>query len=135
MTTRPVGVLLLALFFLAATGVLISVGISLLLPGTPLDAIWLLRPDRQALLMPYRQYVGPGFLALAIPMALASVGCFLGKPWGWWLAVAIFAANGIGDAVQLLTGHLLEGAFGLVVAGALIFWLTRPQVRAAFGRR
>jgi hypothetical protein len=76
MRTRPVGVLLLALFFLAATGILVSAGISLLWPSTPFDAIWLLRPDRRALLIPYRQYVGPGFLALAIPMGLSSAGCW-----------------------------------------------------------
>jgi uncharacterized membrane protein YccC len=59
----------------------------------------------------------------------------LGKPWGWWLAIVIFAANGIGDVLQFVMGRLLEGAFGVVVAGALVFWLTRPSVRAAFGRR
>lgn len=133
MRAHRVAIFLFGVFFLAATVILISVGTALLWPGTPLDAIWLLRPDREALLTPYRQSLGPAFLLLAIPSAFASIGCFLRQPSGWWVAVAIFAANGVGDIVQLVTGHFLEGAFGVLVAGALIFYLTRPSVRAAFG--
>jgi hypothetical protein len=62
----------------------------------------------------------------------ASAGCLLRRRWGWWLAIVIFAANGFGDAVQLATGHVLEGAIGVAVAAAILFYLTRASVQQAF---
>jgi hypothetical protein len=59
-----------------------------------LEAIWKLYPARRSLLMPYRMWLGPGFLVLAIVMASASIGCFRRRIWGWWLAIAIFVING-----------------------------------------
>jgi hypothetical protein len=124
---------LLAAFFAIATCILFSVGLALVYPGaTPFDAIWTLKPERRALLMPYRMLAGPGFIALAMVFVLDSAGCFLRRDWGRKLAIVIFAANGIGDVVQLSLGHYLEGAIGVTVAGFLILALTRPHVRAAF---
>lgn len=126
------GIRSIAVFFAIATCILISIGWALAMPGTFFDAIWLLRPSREAMLMPYRALLGPGFLALAIAMALASFGCFARRPWGRWLAIAIFAANGTGDFVQILMGHVVEGVIGVIVAGALIYFLTRRSVAEAF---
>lgn len=134
-TPEPWGIRLLAPFFAAATLLLIVVAISLQWPGTPLDAVWHLNPPRRALLMLWRPFLAPAFLLLAVPMAFAAVGCYRRAAWGWWLAVVIFAANGLGDIAQLLAGHLLEGLLGAVVAGLILFCLSRPCVRAAFGRR
>jgi hypothetical protein len=125
--TRPWGVFLIAIFFALASVILVSVGTALLVPGSPLDAIWRLYPARRALLMPHRAWLGPGFLALAVAMASASVGCFRRRRWGWWLAVAIFAANGLGDAIQLVMGHILEGGIGVAAAGAILFYLSRAR--------
>ena len=132
MKFRPLGVFAIAIFFVIATLILIGVGTALTVPGTPLDAIWMLRPDRRALLMPHGEWLSPFFLALSFAMAAASLGCFAHRQWGWWLAVSIFAVNGLGDAAQLAMGHVLEGLVGIVAAGAILFYLTRPKVRAAF---
>jgi hypothetical protein len=103
------GVFLIALFFAIATCILLGVGTALLLPGSKLEVIWKLYPARRAVLMPYRVWLGPGFLILAIVMASASIGCFRRRIWGWWLAVFIFLINGLSDAGQILIGHFLEG--------------------------
>jgi hypothetical protein len=124
--------LALGVFFTLATTILLTVGIALLVPGTAFDAIWSLKPERQPELMAWRTLAGPGFLALSVPMLAAGVGCFLRRPWARWLAMAIFAANGVGDAVQLVLGHWLEGAIGVTVAGFLIVVLWRSK--AAFHR-
>jgi hypothetical protein len=126
------GVLLIAIFFAFATAVLFSVGTALLAPGSAFEAIWNLYPARRSLLMPYRAGLGPGFLLLGIVMASASIGCFRRRKWGWWLAVAIFTMNGLGDAAQLLLGRFLEGGVGVAIAGAILFYLSRPEVRAMF---
>ena len=97
-----------------------------------MESIWGLYPARRSLLMPYRIWLGPGFLTLAAGMLIASSGCFRHRKWGWWLAAGIFLVNGISDAGQILLGHLLEGGIGAAVAGAILLYLSRPKVRAIF---
>lgn len=120
--TAPV---LLGVFFALATLILIAVGSALLLPGSALENVWRLYEARRAMLMPYREWLGPGFLALALVMAAASAGCFARRDWGRKLAIAIFAVNGLGDVVQLFLGRVLEGAVGVTIATALIVLLAR----------
>ena len=129
----PLGVRLLAIFFLAATIMLLLAGAALLWPDTPFEAIWPLNPPHRAELMPYRLLLGPFFFALSAPMALACLGCIGRRRWGWWLGVAIIVANGLGDAAQIVVGRILEGVLGIAVAGAIVLYLTRPSTRAAFG--
>lgn len=126
------GLFLVAVFFAIATCILVGVGLTLLTPGSKLEIIWRIYPARRALLMPYRFWLGPGFLLLAIVMASASIGCFRHRIWGWWLAMGIFLVNGLSDAVQILLGRFLEGGIGVLVAGAVLFYLSRPKVRGAF---
>jgi len=128
----PLHAILLTIFFALATCILLAVGCALLLPGTKLEAIWAAYPARRSMLMPYRLWLGPGFLALTAVMASTCIGCFLRRRWSWRLAVAIFAANGLGDTIQLLLGHILEGGIGVAVAGTILFYLTRPRVRNSY---
>lgn len=130
--TRPLGITLLTVFFALATCVLVAVGAALLLPGSKLEAIWTLYPARRVLLMPDRQWLGPAFLVLAAATASATAGCLLQRRWGWRLAVAIFAVNGLGDVAQLFMGHFPEGVVGIAVAAAMLVYLWRPAVREAF---
>lgn len=129
---KLLGVLLIAIFFALATCVVLGVGTALLFPGSKLEVLWSLYPARRVMLMPYRVWLGPAFLALSLAMASASLGCFLQYKWGWWLAVAIFGVQGLSDVGELLAGHLVEGGIGVSAAGALLFYLSRPHVRAAF---
>jgi hypothetical protein len=130
--TKPFGIFLIAIFFAVASCILIGVGMALLLPGSKLEAIWVLYPARRSLLMPYRIWLVPGFLTLAMGTVVASIGCFRHRKSGWWLAVGIFLVNGISDSGQILLGHLVEGAIGVTVAAAILLYLSRAKVRAAF---
>ncbi len=123
---------LLGIFFDLATCILLVVGFALLWPGTIVDTVWLLKPDRQALLMPYRLWLGPVFFLFAVPAAFASYGLFQRKDWARQLAIAVFAANAVGDIVQIASGHTLTGSIGVVATAALVFLLTRDSVRAQF---
>ena len=129
---RPWGVFLIAIFFAIATCILVGAGMALLFPGSIMEAVWKTYPARRVLLMPYREWLGPGFLTLAIAMVSASIGCFRQRKWGWWLAVSIFTVNGLSDAGQIVLGHNVEGGIGVAAAGAILFYLSRPKVRAAF---
>ena len=124
--------ILLGVFFALATLILVSVSTALFFPGTAAEIVWKAYEARRAMLMPYRVWLAPGFLALAMAMASASSGCFSRRSWGRHLAIAIFAVNGAGDVVQLALGNIVEGAIGVVAAGLLIFWLSRTSVKEAF---
>lgn len=129
---RPPLVVPVVVFFVVATLILLSVGTALISPGSPQNAIWRLNPERRALLMPYRLWLGPTFLTLAVVMVAASAGCFLRRHWGWVLRVAVFVGQVLGDVVQLLMGRYLEGAIGVAAGATLLIYLCRLVVRKSF---
>jgi hypothetical protein len=72
------------------------------------------------------------FLLLSAALTAAAVGWFKGRLWGWRLAVGIFAVQVGGDFLNLMRGDFLRGGTGFAIAGALLFYLLRPTVRASF---
>ena len=100
--------------------------------GTALDQMWRLNPLAYQRLAPFGKLVGIPFLVPSALLALAAVGWFKRRRWAWWLTVALIATQVLGDAVNLLQGRLLEGTTGLLIAGALLFYLLRPNTRTAF---
>ena len=69
---------------------------------------------------------------LGVALATAGIGWFRRRLWGWKLAVAIIATQVLGDVVNCLRGDLLRGGTGVIIAGALLLFLLRSKVRAAF---
>jgi DMSO reductase anchor subunit len=126
---------LLGAFAAVATLILLATGAALVWPGTALDALWSLTPNKRATLEPYRLAVGIGFLVLSIPAAMLSYGAFGHRAWARPAAIVALAINGAGDASQALFGRWLEAGVGATVALALILWLSRPSVAAAFDKR
>jgi len=107
-------------------------GTTLLWRGTILDRAWRLNPAAYRQLVPLGPIVGILFLALAATMLLAGIGWFRRRFWGWGLAVAIIATQVLGDLINLIRGDFLRGGVGFAIAGALLFYLLRPAVRARF---
>ena len=122
----------LSLFFLASTVICATAAFTLAVPGTAVDSVWSIKPRAYEELLGYRELSAPMFALLAIAMAFASYGTFHRRRWGWLLACLLFAGNGIGDAVQLATGGLLQGVIGVSVVTVLLFALFRPSVRGLF---
>ena len=110
-------------------------GTTLVWQGGPLDRIWSLNPRAHEELAPFGKGVGIPFLFLAATLAAASLGWFKRRRWGWRLAVAIIATQILGDLVNIFRRDLLRGGIGLLIAGALLFYLLRPRLRSAFARR
>jgi hypothetical protein len=132
--TSPLTPLLLGAFFGFATIMCLIAGVSLLTPSGPLDWIWSVKPGEHAQLLRLGPWVGIGFLLLAIVMASASIGSFARRHWARGLAIGIFIVNALGDAARIPFGAAAEGISGLAVTGVLIWWLTRPRIRALFDR-
>ena len=107
-------------------------GTTLVWPGTVLDRIWALNAPAYQRLAPLGRIIGIPFLFLSVILLLAGIGWFGRRLWGWRLAVAIIATQVAGDLVNLFLGDFVRGGVGFVIAGALLFYLLRPRVRAGF---
>ena len=107
-------------------------GATLIWRGTILDRIWALNAPAYRQLAPLGKTVGIPLLLLGATMAVAGTAWFKRRLWGWRLAVAIIATQVLGDLVNAFMGDLLRGSVGFVIAGALLVYLLRPQVRGAF---
>ncbi len=107
-------------------------GTTLAWPGTVLDRMWRLNPSAYKQLAPLGRTLGLAFLMLGIVLALAGVGWFRRQLWGWRLGVAIIATQVLGDLVNCLRGDFLRGGVGVVIAGGLLVYLLRSNVRVLF---
>lgn len=118
------------LFFGATVAVL--AGASLVWPGTLLDEMWVLNPRALRRLAQISKQAGTAFLLFGIIMALAGVGWFRRRRWAWKLTIAIFAAQFLGDLINFLRGEFVGGIVGCAIAGALVAYLRRPEIRGRF---
>jgi hypothetical protein len=109
--------------------------ITLIFPGTLLDRAWRLNPVAYSQLAPLGAPIGVAFLLLAAALGVAAIGWSRRRRWGWALAVAIVTVQVVGDFTNLLRGDVLKGAVGVAIASGLLFFMTRPEVRAAFRGR
>jgi hypothetical protein len=107
-------------------------GTTLVWRGTALDRMWALNLRAYRELAPFGKMVGIPFLLLAVTLAVAGMGWFKRRVWGWRLAVAIIATQVLGNLVNAFRGDIVQGGAGFVIAGALLVYLLRPEVRAAF---
>jgi len=129
---RP-ATILVAVFSLLAAAIAAAAGTTLIWPGGPLDIIWSIRnDDTHAKMLALGWPVGAGLWALAVVALVLTIGSFAQRRWAWRLAVAGIAVNGVADLGRLATGGVVEGMVGVVIAGLILFWLTRHSVRAQF---
>ena len=98
-------------------------GTTLVWPGSALDRIWNLNPRAHDELVPFGRVLGIPFLLLGATLAVASLGWFKRRRWGWRLAVAIIAMQVLGDLVNIFRGDPLRGGIGFLIAGALLLLL------------
>ena len=96
--------------------------------------MWRIKPAEHEQLLRLGPIVAVGMLGLSVVMGLTSLGAFTRRRWGWGLAVVVFLVNGLGDAARVLFGAPAGGLFGGLVTAVIIWWLTRPSVRALFDR-
>lgn len=80
------------------------------------------------------RFVGILFFFLAGVLLPAAIAWFRRRYWGWLLVVAIIGVNLVGGAGNLLLGERLKGVVGILIAGSLLYYLTRAPVREFFLR-
>lgn len=114
---RPLGVTILAVlaFIVGILGILGGIGLFALGGGwAALGAITLII----------------GILQLAL-----GYGFWTLKPWAWMLGIALEAINIVLSIIYIARGNsVASNIIGILIAAGIIYYLTRPQVRQAFGR-
>jgi hypothetical protein len=131
----PRGMTAIGIFLLFGAVMASLAGTTLVWTGTFLDRIWTLNPRAYNQLAPLGKIVGVLFLSLALALALAAAGWLVRRRWGWQLAVTIIGTQVLGDFVNIFSGRPVQGMLGVSIAGALLFYITRPFVRAAFAAK
>jgi hypothetical protein len=128
----PTGFRAIGVFFFFGAIMASLAAVTLLWPGTSLDRVWALNPRAHAQLAPFGRAIGIPFLLLAAALVAAGIGWFRRRLWGWRLAVAIIATQILGDVMNCFMGDWQRGGVGVVIAGALLFVILRPQLRIVF---
>jgi len=130
---KPISVAIVAAFLWIAMLIGLAVGAALLFPGTILDRMWVYNQPAHAAFHAAGRTSGVGFLVLGLVVGVTAGGLSGGRRWAWWLAILIFALNGIGDLFGLLaTRDLLRSGSGLVIAVGFLAVLLRRNARVSF---
>lgn len=131
-TGSPIAVTLLGIFWAFGACAAALAGGTLIWRGTALDQLWTLNEPAYKVLAPVGTIVGPLFLLLSGTLLLTTIGWFRRWMWGWRMAVGVVSIQIAGDCVNLVRGDYVRGGTGVVVAGALLLFLLRHQVREQF---
>jgi hypothetical protein len=129
---RPMGFTAIGVFFCFGSVMAAFAAVTLFHPGTFLDRLWVLNRPAHLGLAALGRMVALPFAVLSAVLFLAGVGWFRRQYWGWMLGVAVIATNLAADFIHALLGDRLRSGFGVLIAGWLLFYLTRPQVRTYF---
>ena len=133
MENRPIGISIVAIIFFFLAILSLIIGISIIIPNTPLDVMWTLKNS----FPPGFKYTTAGMafgyflVILGLIILYTGWGLLKCRKWAWWITVIIFVANGIGDVARLALGGI-EGISGILIAAGFLFYLTRPGVKAFF---
>lgn len=119
-TTRPTGITILAV--LAGVG-----GILTAIAGIGLTVLGAVAFGGMGALL------GIAFLAVAALYLAFCVGALQMKPWAWPLGVVGAVASAILSALQLLGGDISQ-IIGIAIAGGILYYLMRPEIKSVFGR-
>jgi len=129
---HPRGLTLVGVLLVFGACMATLAGTTLTWPGSSLDRIWELNRYAFKHLSPHGKAAGIPFLLFAGILAAISAGWFTRRLWAWRFAVVIIATQILGDLLNIGLGRLLEGTIGVAIASAILFYLLRPPVRAAF---
>jgi hypothetical protein len=119
-------------FWLFAATMAAFAGTTLIWQHTFLARAWGLNPHAWRMLAPIGNIAGPLFLAFSALLLTTAILWFRRHLCGWRLAIAILLTQVAGDLVNLMRGDYRRGGTGVVIAGVLLYFLLRPQMRPNF---
>src|SRR2546421_12190129 len=120
---RPVGIILLAMFFGAGALICLVTMLALAFPGGFLEPIWRLRPDARIEFQKLGNWSVLLMATVGAACGLASLGLARQAEWGRRLAIGILTVNLIGDTLNAFLRDDLRTLIGLPVGGLMIWYL------------
>jgi hypothetical protein len=127
MATR--GIRALAIFFAFGATMSGLTAFLLLVPGTPLDAVWRLNPEARRLLVPYGMVGASLMETVCVACVAACLGLWHLRRWGYWTALTILSVNLLGDTLNFIFLHDRRTLIGLPIGGAMIGYLISRRDR------
>ena len=75
-------------------------------------------------------------LVSAILYLVFGIGAWMLKPWAWILGIIGAGVSIASNLLSLVTGNsnLFAALLGLIIPGVILWYLFRPEIKAAFGR-
>ena len=132
MRNLPIGIVaLVGLFLVGAVAGLLTC-IALLFPGGTLDVIWRLNPQAHDVFLTIGPWAVGLMLVVGLACAFSAAGLLTRSVSGHRLAVAMLAANLVGDTLNAFVRGDWWTLTGLPIGGALIAYLYRPQIRGLY---
>jgi hypothetical protein len=122
---RPVGIILLIIFFAAGALICSLVMLALAFPGSILDFIWRFRPDARLELEEFGTWSILLMAAVGASCGLAAFGLARGAEWGRRLGVAVLTVNLVGDSFNAVFRHDLRTLIGLPIGALMIWYLSK----------
>ena len=95
-TKSPRGMTAVGVFLFFGAVMAALAGTTMVWQGSALDRVWSLNPRAYRELVPFGKAVGIPLLLLAAILAVAGLGWFKRRRWGWMLAVALIATQVLG---------------------------------------
>lgn len=130
--TRPLVVtFLIVLFAIGAVASLLAV-ITLMFPGSFLDAAWRVNPHARE---GFTRIGGWSVLlmsAVFVACLLTAIGLWRRLQWAYWMALAMLIVNLIGDAINVIAGTDRRAIVGIPIALILLLYLMRRNTREHF---
>lgn len=122
----------LAVLFGLGAGATLASGMSLLMPGGPLEPMWRVNPGaREA--FGRMGLAGPVLMAtLSAACTSAAAGLWTGRPWSYRAAVVVLAINLMAAIANVITGAEPRAKVGIPIVAALLAFLTSKHVRSFF---
>ena len=130
---RPPGVTALALLSIFGTLASGLSFISLLTPGGPLEPMWRLNPRAHEAFSHMGAWALLVLGVVCVGCATSAFGFLTGRRWGYWLGVVGLLVHLIGDVVNTVLGIEPRAVVGVPVVALILWYLSRPGVRAYFG--
>lgn len=122
---RPVGILLLILFFAAGALICSLVMLALAFPGGVLEPIWKLRPDARTEFRELGHWAIVLMAAVGAACGLAAFGLARGAEWGRQIAIGVLTVNLVGDMFNAVFRGDMRTLIGLPIGGLIIWYLMR----------
>jgi hypothetical protein len=131
---RPFGITILSALVLIVSFIALAVGISALIPGTPLDALWNIKNSFPAGFQTTLngKIFGSFILILGIIMLTSAYGLIKGNKIAWWIVLTVFTINLTADIISVIIGKGIDNISGIIIVGVLLVYMTRPSVKNYF---